>query len=308
MEQNLNMVFVNAFWEEIGSIIRPDKLVDRIYHYTSLEGLMGILTSKEVWMTNSNFLNDISELTYFKTLTEEAKNSFEKKLLSKYSNEEINKNNLFILFNELFDEAVVKRFEDPTENFEVYVMSLTENKDSLTLWGNYAKGKGYNICFNTKTLVSEVDKIGAGYVVYGNVIYDRERQLQTLSDTLVKTFELIINKDFEIQELKKHLLSYFNSLIISYSIFFKNNSFAPEEEFRIAFTTYDNVDVLFRTNGEVIIPYITMKFEKSDIKGIVIGPKNNSDIAENGVKTYLKKSNYNLEEILVKKSEVPLRY
>ncbi|SOC13456.1 hypothetical protein SAMN05880501_107193 [Ureibacillus xyleni] len=308
MEQNLKMILVNAFWEEMGSIIRSDKLDKKIYHYTSLEGLMGILSSEEVWMTNSDFLNDMSELTYFKTLTKEAKERFETEILFKYKQEEINKNNMLTLFIELFDKAIQNRFDKPTENFEVYVMSLSENDDSLTLWGNYAKGKGYNICFNTQTLISEVDKIGLGYVVYGNVVYERETQLRTLSHSLVRTFDLIINKDVEIGELKKELLSYFNSLIISYSIFFKHASFAPEEEFRMALTTSENVDVQFRSNGEVIIPYIKLEFDKSDINGIVIGPKNNSDIAENGVKTYLQKLNYSLNETWVKKSEIPLRY
>lgn len=308
MEQNLKMILANAFWGEMGSIIRSNKLDKKIYHYTSLEGLMGILSSEEVWMTNSDFLNDMSELTYIKTLTEEVKERFEKEILKKFTQEDINRNDLLKLFIELFDKAIQKRFDKSTGNFEVYVLSLSENEDSLTLWGNYAKGKGYNICFNTKTLISEIDKIGVGYVVYGNVIYERETQLRTLSDSLVKTFELIVNKEVEVDELNKELLSYFNSLIISYSIFFKHASFAPEEEFRIALTTSENVDVQFRSNGEVIIPYIKLEFDKSDVNGIVIGPKNNSDIAENGVKTYLQKLNYSLNETWVKKSEIPLRY
>ena len=35
-----------------------------LYHYTSLEGLLGIIESKSIWATNVLYLNDASELNY----------------------------------------------------------------------------------------------------------------------------------------------------------------------------------------------------------------------------------------------------
>ncbi len=35
---------------------------DWFYHYTTAEGLLGILESKSIWHTNANFLNDHKEL------------------------------------------------------------------------------------------------------------------------------------------------------------------------------------------------------------------------------------------------------
>ena len=42
-----------------------------IYHYTSVEGVLGILDKSEFWVTKSDFLNDISEINYTFDLFEE---------------------------------------------------------------------------------------------------------------------------------------------------------------------------------------------------------------------------------------------
>lgn len=311
---NLDAALRKIFWDEIGEIIRPDTLKEEIYHYTNLEGLKGILTNKQVWMTDSRFLNDMSELNHFETLVEETKDLFYQKLLKDCEKEEIDNNDLLNIFFEVFDDAVEKRFKNPEDKFEVYVMSLSENKDSLTLWGNYAKGKGYNLCFNANSLLSKVNEIanGRGYMVYGEVIYNRDIQLEKLSEALIIAFKKIsdikIDIDLEEDNLRKELLSFFKNLIISYSIFFKHHSFEPEEEFRIAYTIEDYDKVEFRTNDEAIIPFLKMNFDKSDIKRIIVGPKNNSDIAEIGVKTYLDKLGYDLAEVIIDRSEIPLRF
>ena len=38
----------------------------RLYHYTSADGLIGIMTSKSFFMTNLKYMNDLSELQYGK--------------------------------------------------------------------------------------------------------------------------------------------------------------------------------------------------------------------------------------------------
>lgn len=35
-----------------------------LYHYTSVEGIFGILNNNKIWATNMFFLNDISEFKY----------------------------------------------------------------------------------------------------------------------------------------------------------------------------------------------------------------------------------------------------
>lgn len=73
----------------------------------------------------------------------------------------------------------------------------------------------------------------------------------------------------------------------------------------------------------MFIPYIEVVFEESnDIKGlpidsITIGPKNSLDIAAKGLGQFLKSQGYKVSlnpeckdnnKLLIKKSDVPLRY
>ena len=174
-----------------------DRRVVRIHLLSEGERII-----QEVILKRQDYLRDITE---------------------EFTEEEIKRDDLFNIFIEAFDNAVKKRFDNPNNDFEVYVLSLSDNSDSLTLWGNYAKGKGYSLSFNTKSVISEVDKISKGYMVYNKVIYKKDQQLETLSDALLKTFS-ILYKITDTENLKEELLAYFNSLIISYSIFFKHHS------------------------------------------------------------------------------------
>ena len=56
--------------EELTKSLRNHFHIDKlnkgrlVYHYTSLQGLSGILSSKVLFATEGNFLNDSSELKY----------------------------------------------------------------------------------------------------------------------------------------------------------------------------------------------------------------------------------------------------
>lgn len=69
-------------------------------------------------------------------------------------------------------------------------------------------------------------------------------------------------------------------------------------------------DVFFREKDGVIIPYIKITLNnesgKIPIKSVLVGAKNNSDVAVKGTKYYLKNSNY--RETKVSKCKITLRY
>src|SRR6266700_6216266 len=47
-------------------------LLPRLYHYTSQEGLLGILSSKTLWATRIQYLNDSTEFAYTLALLKKA--------------------------------------------------------------------------------------------------------------------------------------------------------------------------------------------------------------------------------------------
>ena len=56
--------FLDEVWLPMHSY--DDELV--LFHYTNLEGLKGIISSRSIWLTHSSTLNDPSELEYGKNL------------------------------------------------------------------------------------------------------------------------------------------------------------------------------------------------------------------------------------------------
>lgn len=62
----------------------------------------------------------------------------------------------------------------------------------------------------------------------------------------------------------------------------------------------------FRVKDEVLIPFVKKKFEPEiSLESILVGPKNNSDLAVKGLKYFFRNKKMNIN---ISKSEIPLRY
>jgi hypothetical protein len=108
-----------------------DTFIDNevIYHYTSAEGLRGIIESNEIWLTNTAFVNDTEEC---RTL-QKSKNLF-------------NDND----FNNTYIENHWKTFiKKPDESNNRYMASFSMKKDSLEQWRAYGN---FCIGFSAKNL------------------------------------------------------------------------------------------------------------------------------------------------------------
>ncbi|AIE59046.1 DUF2971 domain-containing protein [Bacillus methanolicus] len=309
------------FWEFMGEIIRDTNQTKKVlYHYTSLDRFMGMIENNNLWMSKGNFLNDSSELIYIEKIANDTIKKLEDRIIEKYGNSE-SEALLRIDFLKQLRVAIEKFIHDITiDDFEVYVLSLTQNQDSLTLWYHYSKGDGYNIGFSTDALIDKMNAVKKRIehefnLFYGKVIYDNDQQEKMLIESLIRSFDCIYQfKDrFRFEELAENLHHHFFSVIVSFSIFFKHESFRNEEEYRIALTRRrerkHETEVLFRARNGIIIPYIQIYFaEKLPVRHVTIGPKNNIGIAKNGVEYYLRNKGYNLDEITVSKSVATLRY
>lgn len=68
----------------------------------------------------------------------------------------------------------------------------------------------------------------------------------------------------------------------------------------------EQTEQYFRVKNETLIPYIKAPMKNLDsLKAVLIGPKNNSDIAEKGLKCFFRNQKMNIE---IQKSKIPLRY
>lgn len=282
-------------------IKRIEETGQSLYHYTSLNSLMGMIETNRLWMSKGTFLNDSSELVYFSGIL--------KTVLEKM--EVPDKGELWGVFTEQLQQALDHfMIEIEESGFEVYVFSMSQTEDSLALWYNYAKGDGYNIGFSAEELLGKINHylMDAG-LLHGLVVYSKQEQQTILENLLTESFELI--SEYREEQVTSVLADHFFSMMASCAVFFKDAAFKSEEEYRIAVISRGEVDgkVKFRARNGVIIPYIEVLFEESlPISHITIGPKNNIDIAKSGIEHYVRSKGYNLETISVSKSVAALRY
>lgn len=273
-----------------------------LYHYTSLQSLIGMMETDNLWMSKGNFLNDSSELIYFANVL--------KTVIGKMQRQK--ETELWKLFVDELEAAMGHFLEQIEESgFEVYIFSMSHTQDSLALWYNYAKGEGYNLGFYAENLLGKLTGLQEGRrAIHGFVEYDRKEQELLLMNFLIGTFKVAKNHD--IQKVKAALSEHFFTIISSCAIFFKDPAFKSEEEYRIALMDKSGElqpAVRFRAQNGVIIPYIALDFNgQLPLSHITIGPKNNIDIAKRGMEHYLKSKGYDIEQLTISKSVAALRY
>lgn len=98
-----------------------------IYHYTSYEGLKGILSSQKLRFTDYKFLNDPTEIEYCKKI-----------ILDEMYNHDLGSKN-FHLINQFFNQLDAM--------YKIYISCFSEN-NKLSLWRYYAdNGAGFALGF-----------------------------------------------------------------------------------------------------------------------------------------------------------------
>jgi len=118
--------------------ISPDKGFPKyLYHYTSIDGFMGIIDSKKIWASNIKYLNDKDEFIHtVKLLEERLKKIFKGRSTNKF------RKALFELL----------KGSDISDDFDIYVFSLTEEGDLLSQWRGYCPNYGLSIGFEFSAL------------------------------------------------------------------------------------------------------------------------------------------------------------
>jgi hypothetical protein len=169
------------------------------------------------------------------------------------------------------------------------------------------------------------------------VNYNPVKQAETISDILL-FIDNLTEKYYSVifaDDVNEKLLSMIESVyydakgtaittLMKQILSFKNELFKQEEEYRLVFILKEKIDVIkYRILNGVFIPYIEVGFAEADndkalpINSITIGPKNNLDIAEKGLKHFMcslqykvtrKEADLQKGKIILKKSKVPLRY
>lgn len=288
---------------------------DKLYHYTSAAGLQGIC-EKEFWVTERHFLNDKTE---FQIATEVFCEVLECRMT--------NASRLSILKENIRKELI--RLDTPGKLGEKtsycgdYVISFCLENDSTLMWAEYSDFMGYCMKFDFQKLLNSFEK--SKEILHGKVIYDPKEQFRLLEEMFEREilFEPTIcealtdwkDLDFISDEEMDELVNVVSVILSAYNMFFKKPCFSGEQEYRFVFMCAhdgglwrktDLIPQYFRLKNEVLIPYVKKSVQSLEcLESVLIGPKNNSDIAVKGLEYFFRNKKLSVS---VERSQMPLRY
>lgn len=245
---------------------------DKLYHYTSAEGLRGIC-SGEFWITESHFLNDTTE---FHVASEVFSEIIDRKLINKCVAEKIKKN----VLDEVELLSSPGALGEKSAFLGDYVISFSLDYDSTLMWSEYSGFYGYCMEFDFEELVNSFGKMEP--LVHGKVIYDRNKQIEFLTKAVECDFQNNVDypylnswEDFgKISDEKlNHYCMNLAVEILAYNFFFKLPCFSGENEYRFIFSAiHDGGNVKkeeyiqqnFKIKNGVLIPYIKRPMRNLD--------------------------------------------
>lgn len=281
-----------------------------IYHYTSADGLKGIIESKKLWFTNAKFLNDYSENNYIFTLLPKFPDTYKETLIEQKFFEDIRK------VAENYNTGIFYKQDDNVLFADhVYVASFSKSKDNLELWNYYTKSKnsvGYNIGY-----ISYPFKIDSAVLkfIHGEVIYKKDKQLEFVKNivlaynSIYRQFKEDIDKDGNSKEV------FFNSFVRMlelHNIFFKHEAYKNEQEYRCAIydvTNYSGLLPKSRNINGLLVPYLEIPYEPEMINSIGISPSSENELLKEGVEFMLFAATKGNQDIIqIWNSRIPRRY
>ena len=298
---------------------------DHLYHYTSQDGLLGILQNKKLWMTNILYLNDSSEFEYtlnivkkeIKIIMEEIPQKPQPALSNSINKNDIgyglsikidsdinfNKYTFFESIYQILDRFLLSSFAT-----ESYVFSLSKKKDDLNQWRGYCPEEGgYCIEFNNTDLSSIINS-RKNYAIK-QCIYDIKEINKIVKSIIDKTNRLIENNQdgLMMSKFNSEVSATLLSNIVYISSFIKHISFSDELETRIIH--YGKCNVMKYRNGKsMILPYmelpITNENDDLPISKIIIGPTPNQELSKMSVQHLVEYLKYNIEVV---SSDIPYR-
>lgn len=285
--------------------LRDEKITSQnsLFHYTSSNGLKGILDSKALWFSHIDYLNDEGECRYTYTLLQNVLGEIGRSIDKKFA-KDLKGRCEHMLSDQYYDQQIKVKL-----NTEYFLVSFSTDSDNLSNWNYYTKAKditGYNIELQKDELLNSLEGFDTDYI-HGKTIYDVQKQKQLIEDALSEYNSKY--KNTEDDEGKREIHVSFNEVLKVYSLFFKHHSFKPEKEYRIVYSRVERANqiepVQFRENKGLFIPYLPRKFGETSIKTITISPTEKQEMAKHSIERMIK-SDY--RDVIVKKSEIPLRY
>lgn len=297
-----------------------------IYHYTSPVGMLGIMRTggqEKLWFTQYDSLNDRSE----------RENMFE--FLHEYCDYQVKANNISSSFCDLVksvtldDQVLFIEMDRENPNhayayrdaFHTYLCCFSKNPDSLAMWNYYSKSKHYEGYAIGMWRYKFPTGTTSGYKLsFKNVIYTNHEKVEILNRLI-----LPMNKEYEVakKEQRQEFVMRIQEICDTLQLVFKDFCFAHEEEIRAilevprryAQTGVDGYgsssskiisERKYREKDGYIIPYVELLLPDTCTQEIIVAPLLEKELSLRNLKDML--INYGYPHIVVKPSQIPIRY
>jgi len=265
------------------NIFGSDTPTRPLYHYTTQEGLLGIVRKRGIRATHHQYLNDTQEFLHAKALFCA---EIEKRLNSESAGSEIR-----LVLEEM--RSAVNR---GNENASWYVASFSEDGDSLSQWRAYGgptSGFALGIWCDQLAL--------PGGFRLKRCIYDPKKQRDFAEAIITSQLEGALAEKTELGPVEAGMgLSVILDLL---ALTFKHEKFKEEEEWRIigfppnrmspvpADPPQEEIELEFRAGRSMLIPYlpVPLKNDKGEfpLDRVVVGPNPNPEQSLRSVKILL---------------------
>lgn len=117
------------------------------FHYTSVEGMAAILGDRTLRLTRSEFLNDPADGKVLFTIVKQYIDSKRMDIDSRLATPDLKL---------IYQNAPVDYYmEFLQKHIHLYVLSLTENNDEMSMWNYYGSG-GMQLCIDVDELVQDI--------------------------------------------------------------------------------------------------------------------------------------------------------
>jgi hypothetical protein len=269
-------------------------LPDQLYHYTSQEGLRGIVQGGELWASKITHLNDSSELALTLSTTR-----------------------TYVEGTDLPNRVragILRDLEliDASAN-NVFVFSLTSNGDQLSQWRGYTQpGSGYSIGFAAAELkrIAEQD----GLFSLGPCSYSADVREEVVGDLVSR----VVSRNLHLCTKRKKYTPrtrwrtpQFRDELLFAASFLKHEAFREEEEWRLVSRTipYKDSRFCYRSGKSHLLPYFRLSIRGTPgsipLRSITVGPTPHPDLALSAVEGLLLSAGIN--EFSMQRSRIPFR-
>ncbi len=267
-----------------------------LYHYTSGQGLLGILESGVLHCTNLLYMNDSSEMEYGRSIFRRIAR-------------DLTPSSPMV---QLFLRHLLSDVEQP--DFQYYVTCFCERPDLLSQWRAYGgQAAGYSIGFDS----DDLQTVLPAYSELVPVIYDPARQQESVCALLEACVRFAgeCAEAFPAHDRLPDSMARWAAVsaneIGRLIARLKSEAFAEEHEWRgvIMRFSFDTSPCSFRlaANG-VVVPYYSWSFKREGVKAvrqIQHGPTVNSVLAVRSLGMLL--NNLGYRDVSLKASAIPLR-